>query len=251
MITKKQIQLIKSLHLKKFRKKESLFMVEGAKSVLELLQSDYQTRTVYASPLFLQDNANQLGKANAGLVEVDVQTLASLGTFKSNDAALAVAEMKPNNAIRAGEGEFAIMLDDINDPGNLGTIIRVADWFGIRKLICSTPTVDFYNPKVIAAAKGSFTRVEAFYTELIPFLQENRLPVYGAYMEGVNVHHYRFPREGYLLMGNEANGISPLLESFIKEKISVPGWGATESLNVAIATAIVCDNLRRSQGAPS
>lgn len=215
--------------------------------MLELLQSDYKTRTVYVSPLFLQDNAKQLGKANAELVEVDVQTLANLGTFKSNDAALAVAEMKPNKAIKAAVDEFAIVLDDINDPGNLGTIIRVADWFGIRKLICSTATVDLYNPKVIAAAKGSFTRVEAFYTELIPFLQENSLPVYGAYMEGVNVHEYRFPKEGYLLMGNEANGISPLLAPFVKEKISIPGWGATESLNVAIATAILCDNLRRSQ----
>ena len=249
MISKKQSQLIKSLHLKKFRKKESLFFVEGAKSVLELLQSDYKTKTVYASPMFLQDNAKQLEKANAELVATDPQTLAGLGTFKSNDAALAVAEMLPNEPLQAGSQEFALMLDDVNDPGNLGTIIRVADWYGIRKLICSTNTVDFYNPKVIAAAKGSFTRVKAYYTDLIPFLEGNALPVFGAFMEGDSVHKFRFPEGGYLLMGNEANGIHAGLEPFLRRKLSIPGWGSAESLNVAIATAVLCDNLRRSQGA--
>ncbi len=248
MISKKQSQLIKSLHLKKFRRKEALFFVEGAKSVLELLESDYKVQTVYVSPMFLQDNAKQLEKANAEVVTTDPASLADLGTFKTNDAALAVAEMLPNNPLQAGREEFALLLDDVNDPGNLGTIIRVADWFGIKKLICSNETVDFYNPKVIAAAKGSFTRVRAYYTDLLPFLKNNELPVLGAYMEGENVHAFGFPAGGYLLMGNEANGIQPALAPFVNRKLSIPGWGATESLNVAIATAIVCDNLRRSQG---
>lgn len=249
MISKKQSQLIKSLHLKKFRKKEGLFLVEGAKSVLELLHSEYKTKTVYASPMFLQDNAKQLEKANAALIEADSQTLAGLGTFKTNDAALAVAEMKENIPLKAGPDEFALMLDDVNDPGNLGTIIRVADWYGIRKLICSNETVDFYNPKVIAAAKGSFTRVKAFYTDLLPFLSDNSLPVFGAFMEGENVHRFKFSKGGYLLMGNEANGIQASLEPFLSKKLSIPGWGSAESLNVGVATAILCDNLRRSQEA--
>lgn len=249
MISKKQSQLIKSLHLKKFRKKEGLFLVEGAKSVLELLHSNYKTKTVYASPMFLQDNAKQLEKANVELVVTNVQTLAELGTFKTNDAALAIAEMEANVHLKAEPDEFALMLDDVNDPGNLGTIIRVADWYGIRKLICSNETVDFYNPKVVAAAKGSFTRVKAFYTDLLPFLSNNSLPVFGAFMEGENVHRFKFPKGGYLLMGNEANGIQASLEPFLTKKLSIPGWGSAESLNVGVATAILCDNFRRSQEA--
>ncbi|WP_017732201.1 TrmH family RNA methyltransferase [Nafulsella turpanensis] len=247
MITKKQSQLIKSLHLKKYRKKEQLFFVEGTKSVLELLESDYETRTVYATPLFLQDNAKELEKANVELVSVPADILAGLGTFKTNDSALAVAEMKPNQPLEATAGEYALLLDDVNDPGNLGTIIRIADWYGIKKLICSENTVDFYSPKVVAAAKGSFTRVRAYYTNLPGFLAGNRLPVYGADLEGADVHHFSFSGGGYLLMGNEANGIHPDLYPFISKKIRIPAYGGAESLNVAIATAIICDNLRRGE----
>lgn len=245
MITKKQSQLIKSLHLKKFRKKENLFFVEGAKSVLELLQSKYRTKTVFLTPLFAQEYAKELQNANAELVTVNSQTLASLGTFQSNDTALAIAEMLPNEPLSATENEYALLLDDVNDPGNLGTIIRIADWFGIRKIICSENTVDFYNPKVVAAAKGSFTRVRAYYTDLIEFLQANKLPVYGADMEGASVHTYSFAKAGYLLMGNEANGINAELLPYITDKLSIPAYGGAESLNVAMATAIICDNLRR------
>ena len=248
MITKKQSQLIKSLHLKKYRKKEQLFLVEGTKSVLELLESDYKTQTVYATPLFLQDNALKLEKANVEVVSVSANTLAGLGTFKSNDAALAVAEIKENEFLEATAGEYVLLLDDINDPGNLGTIIRIADWYGVQKLICSDNTVDFYSPKVVAAAKGSFTRVHAYYTDLLQFLADNKLPVYGADMEGSNVHQFSFAPGGYLLMGNEANGIRPELLPFISEKIRIPGYGGAESLNVGVATAIICDNLRRGEG---
>lgn len=247
MISKKQSQLIKSLQQKKYRKKEQLFFVEGAKSVLELLSSDYRTTTVYATPLFLQEYRSEVQNANVELVEVSSQVLESLGTFKTNDAALALAEMKPNTPLSAGDGEFALLLDDLNDPGNLGTIIRIADWFGMRKIICSESTVDFYNPKVIAAAKGSFTRVQVYYAHLPDFLKSVKLPVYGADMDGADVHHFSFPKEGYLLMGSEANGIHPDLEPFISEKLRIPGWGGAESLNVAMATAILCDNLRRIQ----
>lgn len=249
MISKKQSQLIKSLHLKKFRKKEQLFLVEGAKSVLELLISDYRTRTVYATSLFLQEYEKELQNASTQLVPVSSEVLSSLGTFQTNDAALAVAEMQPNTPLAAAENEFALILDQLNDPGNLGTIIRIADWYGIRKIICSESTVDFYNPKVIAAAKGSFTRVKAYYTHLPDFLRGNKLPVYGADMQGKDVHNYAFNPGGYLLMGNEANGIEQELKPFISETLSIPAYGGAESLNVAIATAVVCDNMRRQQGA--
>ncbi len=245
MITKKQSQLVKSLQIKKFRKQEQLFIVEGAKSVLELLGSDYKTRTVYVTPLFLQDYNSELQKANTEVVTVSPAELAASGTFKTNDSALAVAEMKPDVPLEAEEGEYVLLLDDLNDPGNLGTIIRIADWFGIKKIICSENTVDFYNPKVIAAAKGSFTRVQLHYTSLSGFLQSNTMPVYGADMDGADVHTYSFTKGGYLLMGSEANGIHPDLLPFVTEKLSIPGWGGAESLNVGVATAILCDNLRR------
>lgn len=247
MISKKQSQLLKSLHLKKFRKKEQLFLVEGAKSVLELLLSEYKTRTVYATSMFLQEYENELQIANTEVVTVSGEVLSSLGTFQTNDAALAVAEMLPNKPLAAAEHEFALILDQLNDPGNLGTIIRIADWYGIRKIICSGSTVDFYNPKVIAAAKGSFTRVKAWYTDLPEFLQQNQLPVYGADMHGKDVHTYAFAAGGYLLMGNEANGIEKGLQAYITDTLSIPAYGGAESLNVAIATAVVCDNLRRQQ----
>lgn len=222
-------------------------MVEGAKSVLELLLSGYKTRTVYGTPLFLQEYAKELQIANTELVTVNSELLSSLGTFQTNDAALAVAEMLPNTPLAAAEGEFALVLDQLNDPGNLGTIIRIADWYGIRTIICSESTVDFYNPKVIAAAKGSFTRVRAYYTHLPEFFEEQTLPVYGADMHGKDVHAYTFAASGYLLMGNEANGIEAVLQNYITDTLSIPGYGGAESLNVAVATAVICDNLRRQQ----
>lgn len=249
MITKKQSQLIKSLHLKKNRKKEQLFFVEGAKSVLELLKSDYYIQTVYTTPLFLQEYSSELQKASIELVTVSSEELSAIGTFKTNDSALAVAQMKPETLLAAQAGEYALLLDDLNDPGNMGTIIRIADWFGITKVICSENTVDFYNPKVIAAAKGSFSRVNAYYTDLAAFLKNNRLPVYGADMQGKDVHTFSFSNGGYLLMGSEASGIRPDLLPFVTHKLCIPGWGGAESLNVAVATAILCDNLRRLQKA--
>lgn len=245
MITKKQSQLVKSLQQKKIRKKEQLFIVEGAKSVLELLQSDFKTRTVYATSLFSQEYGSQFQKANVELLQVSPQVLSGLGTFKTNDAALAVVEMKPNLPLEAGPDEYALMLDELNDPGNLGTIIRIADWFGIRKIICSENTVDYYNPKAIAAAKGSFTRVQLYYTALAAFIRDKNLPVLGADLDGKDVHEFDFPPAGYLLMGSEANGISAEVQALLGAKISIKGRGGAESLNVAMATAIICDNLQR------
>lgn len=213
--------------------------------MLELINSDYRTRTVYVTPMFLQEHRNAIQNANIEIVSVSHQVLEGLGTFKTNDAALAVVEMKSNTPLAAQEGEYALLLDDLNDPGNLGTIIRIADWFGLRKIICSESTVDLYNPKVIAAAKGSFTRVQVYYTLLPEFLKEQELPILGADMDGADVHTYAFPKGGYLLMGSEASGIHADLLPFVKEKLSIPAWGGAESLNVAMATAILCDNLRR------
>jgi TrmH family RNA methyltransferase len=146
-------------------------------------------------------------------------------------------------------GEFALVLDDIRDPGNLGTILRTADWYGIRTVVASPSTADFYNPKVISATMGSFTRIGFFNEELEPFLANANGPIYGAFLDGKNVHHEKFEGGGLVVIGNESRGISQSLESSITHKITIPRYGQAESLNAAVATAILCDNIRRNNPA--
>jgi TrmH family RNA methyltransferase len=147
--------------------------------------------------------------------------------------------------IQVLQEEFALVLDDIRDPGNLGTIIRTADWYGITRIIASSETADFYNSKVITSTMGSFTRVGIFYTTLEQYLAQSTLPVFGAYLEGKNIHETRFGSGGLIVIGNESHGIRPELEKFITDKITIPRFGKAESLNAAIATAIICDSIRR------
>ncbi len=249
MVSKKLSSLIRSLHQKKYRKKEGLFLVEGAKSVLEVLQSGYSIKTLVGTAMFLTEHQSLLKQPYYDLVEAGEAELTALGTLQTNTTALAVVEMQDNEPLQAATGEWVLLLDDVGDPGNLGTIIRIADWYGISKVICSDTTVDYYNPKVIASSKGSFTRVRAYYTELISFLQEQEqhIPVFGADLAGTSVHEFTFPETGYLLMGSESHGISAALAARLSGKITIPAYGAAESLNVAIATAIICDNLKRQQ----
>ena len=247
MVSKKLSSLVRSLHQKKYRKKENLFLVEGAKSVLEVVQSAYKLKTLLATPMFLEEHVDLLSPGGIELTEATAGELTALGTLQTNDSAIAVVEMQPHLALAAEAEEWVLLLDDVGDPGNLGTIIRIADWYGIQKLICSETTVDFYNPKVIAASKGSFTRVRAYYTSLTDFLKDQKLPVYGADLHGESAHHFQYPKEGYLLMGSESHGISAELASALTARLTIPSYGQAESLNVAIATAILCDNLRRTQ----
>lgn len=216
-------------------------MVEGAKSVQELLTSDFEVLQVLGTPEFLATATTYRGPT----VEVRERDLEGLGEFQSNNSALAVARMKANQAFSVSEGEFALVLDDIRDPGNLGTIVRTADWYGVNKIIASEETADFYNGKVITSSMGSFTRVNVFYTDLQEYLASVHQPVYGAYLNGDNIHNSRFGSGGLIVIGNESHGISPALEKFITKRISIPRIGKAESLNAAIATAVILDNMRR------
>lgn len=245
MISKATIKFIKSLQIKKYRKQEQCFMVEGAKSVLELLNSDFEPVMLLGTNDFLNGLPSGL---KVEILTVSPKELEALGVFQSNESGMAVAKMKENNPLELTSNEFALVLDDIRDPGNLGTIIRTADWFGIKSIIASEETTDFYNPKVITATMGSFTRVDVFYTDLADYLSGYKGKIMGALFDGEDVHRFAFGSGGILVIGNESRGISADIQHYITHRITIPGYGKAESLNASIATAIICDNMRRSLG---
>lgn len=245
MLSKNTVKFIKSLHQKKFRNQEQRFFVEGEKSVLEVLNSNFKVEILICTDEFLSKYDKQLNYSEIQIITTTQHQLESLGQYQSNDSALAVVQMKANSAFDFPEGNFVIGLDDVRDPGNLGTIIRIADWYGIKNLVFSHQTADFYNPKVIQSSMGSFTRVNFFYADLDKVFQQWNVPIYGAFLNGENVHKMKKISQGVILMGNESNGISEDLGHLVTDKVTIPGFGQAESLNVAIATAILCDNFKR------
>lgn len=249
MITKNQEKLIKSLGEKKNRSELGLFLVEGEKSVAELLNSDFEINFIVVTPEFIKKYGKLIEKKKVQYEIGDQEKLEKLGTLSSNDSAIAVVKQNLEHEPEIKNNEIIIALDKIQDPGNLGTIVRIADWYGIKKIIASVDSADFYNSKVISASMGSFTRVEVFYRNLKDFLSEAKaehLPVFGAFLEGKDIHEALFPNNGILLVGNESKGVSKEIEKFVDTKITIPSYGDAESLNVAIATAVILDNWRQS-----
>lgn len=240
-------KFIKSLHQKKGRKESGKFLVEGVKSVAELLSSDYALDSLYATKDFVEAYAEEIKKKNIRTHVVDAGELNAFGTLEHNDGALAVAVQK---AAGLPEELFGITLalDDIRDPGNLGTLIRIADWYGITQIILSPSCVDWYNPKVIAASMGSFTRVHGHYAELSVFLKSVKRPILGAFLEGTSVHGMQFPKDGILVIGSESHGISRDTEKVVTQKITIPAFGGAESLNAAVAGGIILDRWKGSLG---
>jgi TrmH family RNA methyltransferase len=218
-------------------------VVEGKKSVLELMYSDFDVLLIVGTAEFLDSLPDSRGEERLTATEDE---LAQLGSLQTNDAAIAVVQTKPNTPLFPDPGEFALVLDDLRDPGNLGTIIRTADWYGIRKIITSDETADIYNPKVIAATMGSFCRVSLYYTNLSDYLA-GRQPVYGAFLDGTDIHDVEFKDGGFLVIGNESQGISHAVGQVVTHRITIPRYGEAESLNAAIATAVLLDNLRRKR----
>lgn len=244
MLQKSLAKFIKSLQLKKYRKSEQSFIVEGKKSVEEVLNSDYRISHLLGTAAYLENTSSKSNNVEQ-TIQVSSRELNQVGNLKNNNEVLAVVRMK-----QEGEpvlsGKITLLLDDLNDPGNLGTIIRIADWYGIKEVICSDNTVDIYNPKVISSTKGSFTRVNTFYKNLETFIPESKLPLYGADLSGESVHTFKPIFPCMLIVGNEANGIRVELEKLLTTRITIPAYGSAESLNAAIATAVVCDNLLRN-----
>lgn len=238
MLSKNQIKYIKRLGQKKFRLQERSFVVEGVKTINELLQSHLKLHQLYTT-----ESINSNAKTENLITESDLKRISFLKTPNTALAVFKMPEFKPVH-----DNALIVALDNVRDPGNLGTIIRLCDWFGVKDLVCSKQTVDCYNPKVLQATMGSITRVNVSYLDLDMFLNDTEVPVFGAYMDGDIVYKNALPKQGVLVMGNEANGISKTIEQHITKRITIPRFGeiqATESLNVATATAILLSEFRR------
>jgi TrmH family RNA methyltransferase len=176
---------------------------------------------------------------------VDASELAAFGTLEHNDGALAIAKQK-ETALPSEVTDVVLALDDIRDPGNLGTLIRIADWYGIKHIICSPTCVDWHNPKTISATMGSFTRVSGHYTDLPSYLKKEKAPVLGAFLDGKSVHEFTFPKSGILVIGSESHGIGKDAEKMVTERVTIPRFGTAESLNAAVAGAIILDRWKSS-----
>ena len=234
MISKNQIKFIKSLSLKKNRVKAQLFVAEGEKIVNELLHSKFEIEHIYATKKFLGINSSE----KSALTVVSNEELSRISNLTSPNNVLAIVKISQKESEKSGG--IKLVLDNINDPGNLGTIIRICDWFGVTQLICSNSTVDCYNPKVVQSAMGSLFKLDIKYLDLATYLDNIDTPIYGAYMNGVDVKGQEFPKQAHLIMGNEANGISESISKYIANKVSIKNIGGnTESLNVAVATSIL------------
>ncbi|MBF0693901.1 MAG: RNA methyltransferase [Flavobacterium sp.] len=240
MVSKSQIKLIRSLHQKKHRQIENMFIAEGVKVISELLDSKirlvhlYQTDDIFPG-------VNQSQKTT-----ISASDLARISALTTPNNSLAIFEI-PTSTFALGDG-LIVALDDIRDPGNLGTIIRLCDWFGVKQIICSNETADLYNPKVVQATMGSMARVDLSYVDLNDLLSKSNLPIFGTFMDGDNIYQQDLPSSGIIVFGNEANGISDIISQNINRRIAIPRFGelqATESLNVATATAIVLSEFRR------
>ncbi len=245
MLSKSQVSLLKSLQQKKFRSEYGAFLVEGHKSVNEFINSDYQIETIYHTYNFEANLLKLSRKINfQGISLNDLEKISSLKTPQDVVAMVKIPSWPPlNNAIL--QKKFSIVLDGVQDPGNMGTIIRTADWFGIKNIICSEDTVDVYNPKVVQATMGSLSRINVHYTDLEAFLSKIQLPVFGAMLNGSNIYTTDFGSEGLIVMGNEGNGISPGINKLIRHAVTIPRFGKAESLNVGVATAIFCAEIGR------
>lgn len=245
MISKQQIKFINSLQYKKYRKKAQAFLVEGEKCVEELFDSDFEIIKLVATAGYLEQHKTVIQNLRRPVYEVSAEVLCKMGSFKTGQNVLAVVKI-PENKILTIDNEYVIALDELRDPGNLGTIIRIADWYGIKKILVSENSVDLYNPKVIHATMGSFTRVQLYYCDLPKMLDHLAgIKKYGAFMQGENVHKLKIESPAILVIGNEANGIGKQVSGQMNYRISIPKIGGAESLNAAVATAIICDNLYR------
>lgn len=240
MVSKNQIKLISSLHQKKYRIAHQLFIAEGVKGINELLQSNFELEHLYVT---IDEFKSVSTTQKTVISDADLKKISALTTPNTCLAVFKIPKEKP--VLNKG---LIVALDTIRDPGNMGTILRLCDWFGINQVVCSKETVDLYNPKVVQATMGSIARVNVNYLNLKDFLETTSLPIYGTFMDGEDLYNSEITNEGIIILGNEANGISKEIEELVAKRITIPRFGnlqQTESLNVATATAIVLSEFKR------
>ena len=235
MISKNQLKTVRQLEMKKYRTREGFFVAEGPKVVGDLLRCGFRPAMLFATA--------EWNGSDAQLVTDD--ELRKLSFLQHPQQVLAVFPI-PDVQPAAQKSQLALVLDGVQDPGNLGTIIRIADWFGIATIFCSEDTADAWNPKVVQATMGSIARVQIVYCDLQQLLKDTTLPVYGTLLDGNNIYEQELKPEGYIVMGNEGNGISAPIRQLVTHRLLIPSFRpGAESLNVAIATAITCSEFRR------
>jgi len=251
MISKNKKKFLTSLQQKKYRKKYTAFMGEGHKINFDLLTENISCLEIFATREWIDENTDILPEK---VTEVTIAELKNISTLKSPPPVIGVYEMKSFEPdVKGLKDVLLLALDGVQDPGNMGTIIRIADWFGIKNVICSEDTADVYNPKVVQATMGAIARVKVHYVDLPEFIDDYKnksgLPVYGTFLEGENIYGKTLSGTGMIVMGNEGKGISREIEKLITDKLFIPNYplGAptSESLNVAVATAVVCSEFRR------
>lgn len=253
MVSKNTIKLVHSLEMKKNRRSAGLFVAEGPKVVGDLI-GQYRLHTVIANQEWLSANGNLL--TGITVYEATDEELRRTSLLQHPQDVVALfeiptSEISESDIANKATSDLIIALDGVQDPGNLGTIIRIADWFGISTIVCSPTTADVYNPKVVQATMGSISRVNIIYKDITSFLDilPNSIPVYGTLLDGENIYAQQLSGNGVIVMGNEGNGISPAVRQRVNRRLLIPdfrqGEGCAESLNVAIATAITCSEFRR------
>jgi len=252
MISKNTLKVIHSLALKKNRVKEKLFLVEGDKNVLEILASEFKVEKLFATDTFLNSNSFLVKKATE-VNEVSESDIKKASLLKNPQNSLAICTLpEQNNLPEKITNNLSVYLDGIQDPGNLGTIIRICDWYGIREIFCSIDTADVFNPKVIQASMGSFCRVQVWkisFPEIEVISKKSQTEILGAFLEGKNIYTEQLPLKALIVVGNEGNGIRPEIEQKIKNKIKIPSLvessAKAESLNVSVATGIIISEITR------
>jgi len=255
MITQKQIKLITSLKQKKYRNEHGLFIVDGAKMVAELIEQKhpFSIHSIYGLEEWTTTNSALLEKQNLQYYTISSKELDRISPLQSPNQALALCHIPKTDQTNIPSNQLILALDHISDPGNLGTIIRIADWFGIDHIVCSNDTADCFNPKVIQATMGSFMRVQLHYTDLNQFLSTTSLSSFGTFLDGEDLYQKTLPKEGIIVIGNEGKGISAEIEKHISQKIKIPSFphqetpNNAESLNAAVATAITIAEFKRQQ----
>ncbi len=240
MLTAHTIKVLQSLDKKKFRQKYNLFLVEGNKIICELYNSNFKIKEIFST------DPQKLGRSDVPVTHISENELKKISFLQHPKDSVAVCYINPEK--KSEDKNIQLILDGIQDPGNLGTIIRLADWFGIEQIICSEDTVDFYNPKVIQATMGSFTRVNIVYTNLVEYLSKTGNVNIGTDMEGENIYTFQKPEKINLILGNEGSGMRPETEKLLQKSIMIPRFGksqSTESLNVSMAAGIILGQLFR------